>query len=131
MTYAGGGERGMALMEKAMALSPVRPGWWYYPTSFYHYRSGDYERALAEAQKVNLPGLWFTPAWLAAAYGQLGRRPQGEAEIEKLLELFPDFVTNGADALRIWFVNENAVAHYMDGLRKAGLDIPGESTAAD
>ncbi len=64
---------------------------------------------------------------LAADYAQLGRMEEAQAEVEKLLALYPDFGANARVELEKFFWNFEALLEgYLDGLRKAGLKIPGE-----
>jgi tetratricopeptide (TPR) repeat protein len=90
----------------------------------YHYHRREYQKALEALQRMNLvemPYYWF---WLAAVYGQLGRRDQANEAILKLHELDPKFVEQPWEqAFRAMHVEE-WVEHFIDGLRKAGLDVP-------
>ena len=71
---------------------------------------------------------------LASALALLDRREEAKIALDKLLEIKPDFSPNdifsafsplNPEALRPRFKT------WIDGLRKAGLDIPDELTAAD
>ena len=68
---------------------------------------------------------------LAVAYGQLGREEEARAAVTRLLELYPGFAAKARNDLRKWYYSEDLVEHFIDGLRKAGLDIPNEPAAAD
>jgi hypothetical protein len=41
-----------------------------------------------------------------------------------LLRLKPDIARTARDEYAKWFVDGDIVEHIMDGLRKAGLDVP-------
>jgi TolB-like protein/Flp pilus assembly protein TadD len=123
--YAGEWESGLAMLEKAMALNPYHPGWYYFPLAFNHYRNGDYERALDEAKKVNMPGYHPSHMALAAIHGQLGRTEEARVAVENLLELFPDYGARAREELRKWFRTSDLLEHLVDGLCKAGLRISG------
>ena len=121
MVMAGEMDRGIKLMEKAISLNPDHPGWYHIPFFYYYYQQNSYEKALIEAQEMNLPGWFWTHMLLAAAYGQLGREKEGRDTIVKLLELYPDFPDQARGELEKWN-NPNAyIEKMMDGLRKAGL----------
>jgi tetratricopeptide (TPR) repeat protein len=122
--YAGEWESGMAMLEKAMALNPYHPGWYYFPLAFNHYRRRDYEPALEEALRVNMPGYHPNFIALAAIYGQLGREEEARAAAESLLQLFPDYGAHAREELGKWFFEADVLEHVLDGLRKAGLAIP-------
>ena len=73
---------------------------------------------------MNEPGWIFYYLWLAMNYGQMGRNTEAGESVEKLLELYPDYGTHARTELRKWYWEEELVEHMIDGLRKAGLDIP-------
>ena len=120
MSFAGEWERGVALSRKAVALNPYHPGWFHLTLSSDHYRKGEYEQALAEAQRINRPSLLIMHASLAAIYGQLGRHAEAQAALADLRELDPNFPENTLDHLRKNYFSEELVESFMDGLRKAG-----------
>jgi tetratricopeptide (TPR) repeat protein len=128
LTYAGQWDRGVALMKKAIALSPNHPGWFYLALFYDHYRKGQYAKALGEAQKIGMPELWEGYAALAEAYGQLERREQAESALAELLNLYPRFPGNAWEEFRKRNIPEAEIAHLVEGLRKAGLQVPDPTT---
>lgn len=123
IAWSGSWERGIALVRKAIALIPEPEGWMYIPLSTDYYRRGKYEAALKEALKVNLPFFW-TYVHLAMNYAQFGREAEAKAAAAKLLELYPEFETHARTELKKWWWEESMREHMIEGLRKAGLDIP-------
>lgn len=111
------------MVEKARALNPYHPGWYYLPLASNHYRAGDCEKALEAAQKVNMPGYWPSHMFLAAIYGQLGRTGQAQAALENLDRIFPDFRVRTRQELEKWYLTTETLDHFLDGLVKAGLEI--------
>jgi len=124
--------------DTAIRLSPRDPGAW----GFYNLRAqarffmGDYEAAVEDARSAIMrPSAKFHPhPVLASALALLDRREEAKIALDKLLEIKPDFSPNdifsafsplNPEALRPRFKT------WIDGLRKAGLDIPDELTAAD
>ena len=60
LTFMGEWERGLALVTKAIALNPEHPQWYLDPIIYYHYQTGDYERALMESQRQEIAGdIWW------------------------------------------------------------------------
>ncbi len=108
-----------------MQLNPNHPGWYSYAAFYHAYRQGDYRGALDAALKINLPGSWGPNLVLAAAYGQLGERDAARNALRALLALKPNFAAVACEELGKWFGPE-IVKHLIDGLRKAGLEIPPE-----
>ncbi len=123
LTYSGDGERGLALAGRAKQLNPNHPGWYWYADVYNAYRQGDYRGALDFARKADMPDHWGGHAMIAAACGQLGEREAAGRALRGLLALRPDFGTIVHQASQRWFEPEY-VEHLVDGLRKAGLEVP-------
>jgi tetratricopeptide (TPR) repeat protein len=123
VAYAGRWEYGIQLIDKARALNPYHPGWYYLPLASYRYRARDYDKALEAAQQVNMPGYWPSHMMLAAIYAQLGRIGEARVAVENLNQLFPDFGAWARRELAKWFVAAEMQDHVVDGLRKAGLEL--------
>lgn len=128
LASAGEWERGCALVEKALQLNPNHPGWFWFPLFHNAYRKREYREALNHALKINMPGYYFTHLALAAAYGQLGELQAARKAAHELLALAPDFPQNARSALSVW-LDPDLAEHYIEGLRKAGLDIPAAHSA--
>jgi tetratricopeptide (TPR) repeat protein len=126
LTYAGDSERGMALAARAKQLNPNHPGWYWYADFYNSYRQGDYRGALNFVLKANLPGHWGTQAAMAAAYGQLGERDAAGKALRDLLKLRPDFADTIRKDVEKWWEPDYG-KHLIDGLRKAGLEIAGDT----
>ncbi|MGO9649098.1 MAG: protein kinase domain-containing protein [Terriglobales bacterium] len=129
IAYAGEWERGCALVEHALQLNPNHPGWYWFPLFANAYRIRDYQGALSYALKINLPGLYATHMALAMAYGQLGQRDEAAKAVRELLKLRPDFAMIARPGLAMRYEPE-LVEHMIEGLRKAGLEIPAERKPA-
>ena len=63
---------------------------------------------------------------IAAAYGQLGEREAARAALLQLLARKPDFAAAAREELGKWFGPGELLEHFLDGLRKAGLDVPAQ-----
>jgi len=87
------------------------------------YCHGKYAEALEAAVRINMPGFFYAQAALAEALGQLGHREAARKAVQDLLALRPDFATTARHEYSKWFEPEQ-VEHLVDGLRKAGLEIP-------
>ena len=124
ITYSGNWDRGIALSERARELYPDHPNWMYYPSFLNLYRRGDYQEALALMLKINAPDNYVTQTNLAAVYGQLGEIEKANETIEHVRSLHPAFDSNP----RAPFITRRMPADFieliMDGLRKAGYEVP-------
>ena len=126
MSYSGNWQRGRELMERAMVLNPRHPGFLWYPLVHDAYRQKDYSRALDYALRVNLPGQFWTHLVLAMVHGQLGNRDAAARALQELLAIYPDFPEHARQEIDKFFYAQPAHAeHVLEGLRKAGLEIPG------
>ena len=123
---AGEWDRGCQLVESAMQLNPNCPGYFYFARCCNAYRQGRYAEVLEGAARVNMPGYYHTHALIAAALGQLGRQEDARKALQDLLALRPDFAATARQEYAKWYSSE-LIEQLIDGLRKAGLEIPGDS----
>ena len=123
MLHEGDWERGCALVERARQLNPNHPGWYWFAAFWDAYRKQDYRGALEVALKINMPGDFYVPAVIAAAYGQLGELEAARTALLQLLAMKPDFAATAREEFEKWFGPGELVEHFLDGLRKAGLEI--------
>jgi adenylate cyclase len=122
LVYVGEWERGLPLVTKAIALNPEHPEWYRDPIIFRHYQNGDYEQALAVAQKQQVVRPWRFLLH-AMILGQLGRSEEAKPMIEAELKIRPDLRESFWEMARVWNIPDPAIENMADGLRKAGLTI--------
>jgi TolB-like protein/Tfp pilus assembly protein PilF len=127
MAHEGDWERACALVERARQLNPNHPGWYWFVAFWDAYRKRDYRGALAVALKINMPGDFYVSAVIAAAYGQLGELEAARTALLQLLAMKPDFAATAREDCEKWFGAGELVEHFLDGLRKAGLEIADEA----
>ena len=138
LTLTGQLDQAISECDKAIRLSPRDP----LVHGFYAVRAwvrlllGDYEAAVEDARRaIRHPAAAIWPhASLASALALLDRREEAKIALDKLLEIKPDFRPD--DILAAWSpLNPEALRPllntWIDGLRKAGLDIPDEPATAD
>ncbi|HXV65342.1 MAG TPA: protein kinase [Vicinamibacteria bacterium] len=123
LAFAGDWERGSELDKRARLLNPHHPAWYWAVPLLDAYRKGDYQGARAVAPKALMPGQYYSHALFAAVYGQLGEREAASGHVREVLALRPDFAEIARDQFGKWYLPE-LVEHLIDGLRKAGLQIP-------
>ena len=76
-----------------------------------------------------MPGFFFDYAHQAAIYAQLGKMEEAHAAKEKLLEVYPNFAEDFYDLVGAFNQPESTYSAYVDGYRKAGIDIPDKPPA--
>ncbi|MGA8438885.1 MAG: hypothetical protein WB762_16210 [Candidatus Sulfotelmatobacter sp.] len=114
---------GCEMVESAMQLNPNCPGYFYFARCWGSYRLGKYEQTLEALARANMPNYFHVPAMQAAALGQLGRHEEARKAVQDLLALRPDFATVARQEYAKWY-DEEHVEQVIEGLRKAGLQIP-------
>ena len=88
------------------------------------YRQGRYESSYREAVTAG-PSLGFWhPVVCAAPLGMLGRKPQARAYVAELRRFKPDFESRSRELIARVLKNESIAEQLVDGLRKAGLELP-------
>ncbi len=126
IAYAGDWDYGLGVVERAMQLNPHHAGWYHYVAFCNAYRKRDYRGALASALKVNMPAYHWPHVYLAAVYGQLGEQQRARTALRELDVLVPNFGAIAREEFGKW-LDAELTEHLLDGLRKAGLEIPTET----
>jgi len=130
LNYAGYEERGMELAGRAKQLNPNHPLWYWFADFYNAYRQGDDRAALNFALKNNLGGHYGAHMMIAAAYGQLGETNAANKALRALLKLRPNLPSVVRMNAAQWW-NPEYCERLIDGLRKAGMEIPAEDGATD
>jgi len=130
IALAGEWERGCAVVDAAIQLNPHHPGWYWLMSVFNTYRNRDYRASAAAALRINMPGYFWGPATSAAALGQLGEHARAQKALKELLVIRPDFGRTARQEFGKWFDDELA-EHYVEGIRKAGLQVVDGVEASD
>lgn len=118
-SLAGDPERGLGEMRAAMRLSPYCPNWYASNLAQALYMLGRYEEAIRSLSGLQPQNL-LTRLYLAASYAELGRLDEARAQMAEALKLDPELTAEKAGSRRPFKRDEDR-AHYLDGLRKAGL----------
>ena len=132
----GSGQLEDALVEfdEAMRLSPRDPFLWVFETikaqtlSLMQRNEDSLEYARNAVSHPAATGWAY--ATLAAALGHLGRQDEARAALDELWKVQSDFSPEFARKAYAGIPGEQW-DHFFEGLRKAGLDIPDEPSAAD
>jgi len=127
--HVGETDRGTQMVEAAMQLNPHYPPVFRAPALLNAYAKGKYAEALDLAVRFNMPGFFHAHALRAAALGQLGQREAGQQAVQELLAVRPDFAASVHRDYGKWF-DAKTVDHLIEGLRKAGLEIPDDPAKA-
>ena len=123
LSLAGEWERGADYIQKAMQLNPNYRPWVRHALGVNWIRKGDYERAYRESLHFRMPENHWDPLLKAAACGHLGKIEEGQACVEALLALKPDFAQRSRVLIGRYIKFEDIVDRIIEGLEKLGLNI--------
>jgi TolB-like protein len=123
LVLSGDWQRGAALVADSLPFAVHPPGFNYTALAFRYLQTRQPEEALQWALKVDTPNWWVAPMTIAAAAGLAGRHEVAAREVERLLELEPEFAAKGPELLRRWRLNPQLLEDVLAGLRAAGLEI--------
>lgn len=118
LCHCGRTEEGLVLLEKAMLLNPFYPDQYLWHLGGAYYNMKQYEDAILILQKMHNPT--EGRRLLAASCGQLGRIEEAQMHAAKVIEAHPDFTLAGWAEVQP-DKHQDEVLHYVDGLRRAGL----------
>jgi len=121
MCQTGNWPRGLELLERARALNPLHPSWYWYPYALDAYRRHDYDAALVYAARINTPESFWDPLFIAMICGQLGKAGEATAALRRLLALKPEVAADPAGVIGKVIFNRELTDHCIAGLDKAGL----------
>ena len=119
-------ERGPKLVRRAMELNPHFPDWFRFALTVDHFQKADYAGALDELARVNMPGFFWKELWIAACAGLAGRRAEAAAAVDELRRLDPGIERQAREFMDSWLYASGLTERFVEGLRKAGLDVPAE-----
>ncbi len=118
LPYLGRAEEGIAVVKKAMRLSPFHADRYNRALMSAYFSARRYEEAIAAAQSIEYH-VFNSRLGLAASYAHAGRLEEARMEAAKIMKLRPDFSISTVSK-RVW-LSQAGVEHAREGLRKAGL----------
>ena len=131
-------ERAVRMAELAIRLDPFHPDWYLSSLGHVYYVAKDYERAIA-AMEVAPDGLCDTRLYLIAAYAQTGDLAAAQPHVAEFIRsccerLGGDPETDVAQYVDEMiasnpFVRPDDSAHFIEGLRLAGLPVGAQGSA--
>lgn len=116
-------KRGKILLDRAMNKNVGYPLFCHGASCLYHYRIEEYEQALNEAMKYDMPGLFWPHMLRAACLGQMNNAIDAKNHILNLKDLKPDFEKKAAYLIGIYVKEKELVKQIVNGLQKAGMDL--------
>ena len=123
LANGGDWEQGLALLDRARALNPLHPSWYWFPYVLDAYRRRDYSRALACANRLTMPEFFWESLYLAMIHGQLGTQADAHAALERCLAIRPDLASKAREIIARVIPQPELAEHCVEGLVKAGLTL--------
>jgi len=123
MAMLGEFEKGLSIMEQGIKLNPYYPSYFHVAYFLNYFRKGEYKKALDEAEKVNLPKLFWDPMLRVAALAKLGRINEAKNYYKKIVELRPDFPKRAHFYIKCYVYPEDLVKKLLSSLQLAGLKL--------
>jgi adenylate cyclase len=123
MALAGSWEKGLSYIEEGIYLNPGYPLWYHQATCLHYLGMNDFESALLEANKLNIPELFWDPLLKIVCYAHLGLLEEATKQKKLLLDLNPNFIKDGEGLIKMYVKEERHFASIVDGLIKTGIDI--------
>lgn len=112
---AGNWDERIALVRRSIDRSITEPWGYHTAIALHHYRRGDYDAALAEAEPLPVPFI------VTAIHGQLGNKAEAQRALDRAMELNPRFMRDPWTALGRSNIPEEVIDELVDGLAKVGL----------
>lgn len=118
--YVGQPQEAVRLIRRAMTLNPHFPDWYLWNLGWAFYHEKRYDDALREFARMSEPqnDIWL---FVAAAHAQLGNREEAEVALKTFLQNRNAPYTIADAKKRGNFRRKEDEEHWIDGLRKAGL----------
>ena len=121
-------DRGLPLIDRAVALNPAFPSWYRFARVVYHYDRREYVMALEETNRIKMPKFFWTYLMKAATLAQLGRVEDAKTAVNQLLQLNDNFSNEGRALIKAWQFPEPLAMAIVEGLDKAGLHLVDKQT---
>ena len=116
-------EDSMQYFEQTNILNPYYPWWVNLGPIFMHYYYENYESALAFANRINIPGVFWNDVFKISALGNLNRREEASALAAKFQKQFPQGAVAASGVLHVVLFHESVYDRVKEGLIKAGISF--------
>ena len=123
LSLYGDWERGKEILDRVMNANIGYPLYYHGSTSLYYFRKKEYEKALAEADKYDIPALFWAPMLRVTILGKLRRSGEARPHIDHLMRLKPDFEEKARYLVSRFVKEEVLVELVIEGLTEAGMSI--------
>jgi adenylate cyclase len=116
-------ERGLPMLERAIAVNPCHPDWFHAGRVIYLLSRRDYDGAFAELEKHDPFFTFWLPAVRASILGNLGRLDEAQTHLHQVREQKPDFAPRARELIRRSLKIDAIIDDLIVGLRTGGMEI--------
>ncbi len=116
-------QRAAELANRAIAINPSPPNYYYMVDCWQDFVAGNFESALAYSNEMADFDFW-KPAYQAVALGHLGRIEEGQQKLAELATCHPNFMERFVAEEKIWHINKPFMQIFMEGFAKLGAMDP-------
>ena len=119
LSYRNRTEEAHVYMERARALNPFHPGWYYWDIALAHFVDRNYQAAVDTLNQRN-PKTTGTYELLAYSHAMLGNDAKARDALSRVLKVKPELTLARARQLEP-FEHAGDLDHYIEAMRKAGV----------
>ena len=116
-------DEALPLLQESYAVNRAQPGSYRIGLFLYHFAHGRFAEALAEARRVEAPGIVYGHVAAAAAAADLGLDEEAADAVSAIRGLDPDYGAHVMADLESRHVAPDLASRIVAGLAKAGLPI--------
>lgn len=121
--FIGEHERGLALADKAILLSPVHPGWYHATRTIHYIRSENFKSAYSELKKVDMPNVSWIQILRCAICHNLEKAEDARDAAETALTLNPMLKDSMRKECRIWNMDEDLIDRLHASMQASGVQL--------
>lgn len=116
-------ERGLPMLDRAMAVNPCHPNWFHAGRVIHLLARRSYEEALAELDKHDPFFAFWLPVVRASILGNLGRLDEARIHLDQVLAQKTDFAPRARVLMRRSLKIDSVIDDLVHGLEAAGLRV--------
>jgi adenylate cyclase len=116
-------QRGLPMLDRAMAANPCHPAWFHAGRVIDHLVRREHENALAETRTHRPFMSFWDDVMLAALLGKLGRIDEARPHVDRVIDQKPDFAGRARELCQRSLKIDAVIDDLMEGLHLAGLPV--------
>jgi TolB-like protein len=116
-------EKSIEYFNKSNILNPYCPWWVNLGPIFSHFHHGNYEQALQFANRIYMPGLFWSPIFRIAALAKSSREKEARELAGNFLLEFPGKAATADIIIQKVLFDDLAYDRIKEGLKSAGLPV--------